>query len=156
MLVRPLLKKEMWRPPTKRALTPTAFTPVIDDIVADDINETLSTLYLVRRHRRKPAPAAPQVSAPPEPIPYNDDETALKQIHTSNLQDNVDLTCRTAPTRPATHNNIPQVTETLQPVNMDRHFPCLHPLTTAYSKDLQLKTCKDVPLQKVSIKSLTS
>ncbi len=38
---------------------------------------------------------------------------------------------------------------TIQPVNMDRHFPCLHPLTTAYSKDLQLKTRRDMPHQKV-------
>ncbi len=61
----------------------------------------------------------------------------------------MDLKWRTAPTRSATHNNIPQVTETIQPVNMDSHFLRLRPLTTAYSKDLQLKTCRDVPHQKV-------
>ncbi len=61
----------------------------------------------------------------------------------------MDLTCRTAPTRPANTNSIPQVTETLQSVNMDRHFPCLLPLSTEYSKDLQPKTRRDVPLQKV-------
>ncbi len=32
---------------------------------------------------------------------------------------------------------------------MDRHFPRLCPLTTAYSKDLQLRTGRDVPHQKV-------
>ncbi len=47
----------------------------------------------------------------------------------------MDLTQRTAPTRPTTHNNIPQVTDTIQPVNIDRHCPCLRPLTTAHSKN---------------------
>ncbi len=46
-------------------------------------------------------------------------------------------------------NNIPEVTETLQSVNMDRHFPRLLPLCTNYCKDLQLKTCRDVQHQKV-------
>ncbi len=32
---------------------------------------------------------------------------------------------------------------------MDRHFPRLHPLTSTFSKDLQLKTHRDVPHQKV-------
>ncbi len=32
---------------------------------------------------------------------------------------------------------------------MDRYFPRLLPLSTEYSKDLQLKTCRDVPHQKV-------
>ncbi len=32
---------------------------------------------------------------------------------------------------------------------MDRHFPCLLPLSTEYSKDLQLKTRRDMPHQKV-------
>ncbi len=61
----------------------------------------------------------------------------------------MDLTHGTALTRPANANSISQVAQTLQPVNMDRHFPCLLPLSTGYSKDLQLKTCRDVPHQKV-------
>ncbi len=61
----------------------------------------------------------------------------------------MDLTCRTVPTRPTNTNSIPQVTETLQSVKMDMHFPRLLPLSTEYSKDLQLKTCRDVPHQKV-------
>ncbi len=61
----------------------------------------------------------------------------------------MDLTHRTVLTRPANTNSIPQVTETLQSVNMDRHFPRLLPLSTEYSKDLQLKTRRDVPHQKV-------
>ncbi len=85
------------------------------------------------------------------------DHGALKHIycsrkpatHTCNLQDNVDLTHRTAPTRPANTNIIPQVNETLQSVNMDRHFPHLLPLSYEYSKDLQLKICRDVPHQKL-------
>ncbi len=117
--------------------------------MADNRNKTLPTLYPIRCHRRQPAPEVQQVLVPPEPPPYNNDEMALKQIHTRNLQDSVDLTRRTVPTRPTTHNNIPQVTENIQPVNMDKHFPRLHPLINAYSKDLQLKTRGDVPHQNV-------
>ncbi len=61
----------------------------------------------------------------------------------------MDLTRRTTPTRPTNANNIPEVSETLLSVNMDSNFPCLHPLSTEYSKDLQLKTHRDVPHQKV-------
>ncbi len=35
------------------------------------------------------------------------------------------------------------------PVKMDRHFSHLHPLTLTFNKDIQLKTCIDVPNQKV-------
>ncbi len=107
------------------------------------------TLYPVRRRRRQPTPSTPQVADPPEPAQFSDNETALKQIHTRNIQDNLHLTHRTAPTRPTHINNIPEVTETLQSVNMDKHFPRLLPLCTDYSKDLQLKTLRDVPHQKV-------
>ncbi len=61
----------------------------------------------------------------------------------------MDLTHRTAPIRPANTKSIPQVTETFQPVNMDRHFPHLLSLSTEYNKDLQLKTRRDVLRQKV-------
>ncbi len=81
--------------------------------------------------------------------PFSDNETALKQIHTTNIQDNVDLTSQTVPTRPTHINSIPEVIETLQSVNMDRHFLHLLPLCTDYSKDLQLKTRQVVPHQKV-------
>ncbi len=91
---------------------------------------------------------------PPDPAQFSDDETALKQIHTRNIQDNLDLTRRTAPTRPSLINKIPQVTETLHSVNIDRHFPRLLPLCSNYSKDLQLKTCRDVLHQKVINKSV--
>ncbi len=87
------------------------------------------------------------MAVPPEPAQFSDNETALKQIHTHNIQYNLDLTRQTAPTRPSLINNIPEMTETLQSVNMDRHFPCLLPLCTNYSKDLQLKTRRDVPHQ---------
>ncbi len=124
--------------PDKRRHGHPPIVPILElnEVVAEDFNGTLPTLYSVRHLRKQPAPEATQVLAPPEPPPYNNDEMALKQIHTCNLQDNVDLTQRTAPTRPTTHNNITQVTETVQLVNMDRHFSCLRPLTTAYSKDL--------------------
>ncbi len=89
------------------------------------------------------------MDVPPEPAPFSDNETALKQLHTCNIQDNLDLTHRTAPTRPTHNNNIPEVTECLQSVNMDRHFLHLLLLCTDYSKDLQLKTRRDVPHQKV-------
>ncbi len=142
-------KRRCGRPPTKRAIEPIAPIPELNEVMSDDLNETLPTLYLVRQCRKQPAPEAPQVLALPEQLPYKNYEMALQQIHTRNLQDNMDLIQRTAPTRPTTHNNIPQVTETIQPVNMDRHFPCLRPLTTAYIKDLQFKTHRDVPHQKV-------
>ncbi len=89
------------------------------------------------------------MEASPETEPFSDNETALKQIHTRNLQDNMDLTRRTVPTRPTNTNSIPQVTDTLQSVNMDRHFPRLLPLSTEFSKDLKLKTGRDVPYKKL-------
>ncbi len=84
------------RPPTKGAIAP---IPELNEVMADDLNETLPTLYPIRCHRKQPAPVAPQLLAPPELPPYNNDEMALKQIHTHNLQDDVDLKQRTAPTR---------------------------------------------------------
>ncbi len=106
--------------------------------------------FHVRHRRRQAVPIAPlPIVQPDAQLPYNDYETALKQIHIFNLQDNIDFTCRTAPVRPPTHNNISQVIEDLQPVNMDRHFPHLHPLTSTFSKNLQLKTRRDMPHQKV-------
>ncbi len=41
------------------------------------------------------------------------------------------------------------VIEDRQPVDMDRHFRRLCPLTSAFTKDFQLKTCRDVPNQNV-------
>ncbi len=121
-----------WRlgcPSKKRAIDPILPLPEAADIVAEDLNESLSTLYRVRRCRQQPTLAIPQLEAPHEPEPFSKNKTALKQIHTHNLQDNVDLTHRTTPTRPTNANSIPEVIETLQSVNMDKHFPCLHPLS---------------------------
>ncbi len=89
------------------------------------------------------------MDVPPRPAPFSDNETALKLIHPYNIQDNVDLTRRTVPTRPTHINSIPEVTETLQSVNVDRHFPRLLPLCADYSKNLQLKTHHEVTHQKV-------
>ncbi len=109
-------KRRHGRRPEKRAIEPMVTFPEATDIEADDLNDSLLTLYPVRHHRQQPTPSTP---------------------------------CRTAPTRPTHINNIPEVTESLQSVNMDWHFPRLHPLSTDYSKDLQLKTHRDGPHQKV-------
>ncbi len=84
------------------------------DIEAEDLNDSLPTLYPVICRRRQPTLSIPQVDVPPEPASFSDNETALKQIHTRNIQDNLDLTRRTAPTRPTHNNNIPEVIEYLQ------------------------------------------
>ncbi len=133
-----------------RAVQPAPTIADIDENIVHNMNETLPTLFPVRRRRRQALPVAQlPIIEPDVPLPYNDDEMALKQIQTRNLQDNIDLTCRTATARPPTHNNIPQVIEDLRPVNMDRYFPQMHPFTSIFSKDFQLKTCRDVPYQKV-------
>ncbi len=53
----------------------------------------------------------------PGPVPFSDNETALKQIHTGNIQDNMDITHQTVPSRPTSNNSIPDVIETLQSFN---------------------------------------
>ncbi len=60
------------------------------DIEAQDLNDSLPKLCPVRR---QPTPSTPQVGDPPEPAQISDNETTLKQIHTRNIQDNLDLTC---------------------------------------------------------------
>ncbi len=120
--------------------------------VAEDINETLSTLFPVRKclRRRQAVPQAqPVIVQPDAPLPFIEDQTAIKQIHTRNLQDNIDLTRWTAPAGPNQHDTVPMVIEDHQPVNMDRHFPRLRPLTSTFNKDVQLKTHRDVLHQKV-------
>ncbi len=60
---------EKWRrghPPKKRAIDPILPLPEAADIVAEDLNVSLPTLYQVRRRRWQPTPATPQVEAPPE------------------------------------------------------------------------------------------
>ncbi len=74
---------------------------------------------------------------------------AIKQIDAQNSQNNRNLTQRTIPTPNRHHDEITMVTEQHQQVDMDRHFPCLHPLTSVFNIDLQLKTRRDVPNQKV-------
>ncbi len=134
-------KRGHGRAPLNRTVQPAPPIADIDDNIVEDMNETLPTLFLVRCRRRQAMPVAPLPTVQPDALlPYNDDDTALKQIHTSNLQDNMDHTCRTAPVRTPTHNNIPQIIEDLQPVNMDRHFPRLRLLTPTFSKDLHRKT----------------
>ncbi len=116
------------RPPKKRAIEPMATLPKATDIEAEDRNDSLPTFYPVRCRRHQLIPSTPQVIDLPEPAQFSNNETALKQIHTCNIQDNFDLPHRTAPARPPNINNIPEVNETLQSVNIDRHFPRLIPL----------------------------
>ncbi len=86
------------------------------------MNETLLTLFPVKCQRQQAMPVAPLPTTQPHaPLPYNDDETALKQIHIRNLQDNIDLTCRKAPVRPPTHNNKPQVIATSPALSLQTH-----------------------------------
>ncbi len=94
-------------------------------------------------------PAQPLIVQPDAPLPYIDGHTAIKQIHNRNLQDSIDLTCRTIPVRPNAYDNIPMVIEENELVNMDRHFPHLCPLKSTVTNDLKLKTRTDVPHQKV-------
>ncbi len=86
---------------------------------------------------------------PDAPLPFIVDQTAIKQIHTRNLQDNINLTRRTAPAGQNQHDIIPMVIEDHQPANMDRHFARLRPLTSTFNKDIQLKTHRDIAHQKV-------
>ncbi len=113
------------RPHAVRVEAPTADVPDIEENVVDDLNDTFPTLYPTRRHRRQLPIPPPTVIAPHDHLPYNNDETALKQINIRNLQDNVDLTQRTRPTREPTHATIPHVTENTELVHMAGHFPHL-------------------------------
>ncbi len=101
------------------------------------------------RRRQAVSEAQPPIVQPDAPLTFIEDQTAIKQIHTRNLQDNIDLIRRIAPERPKAHDNIPMIIEDRQPVDIDRYFPRFHPLTSTFSKDLQLKTRRDVLHRKV-------
>ncbi len=88
----------------------------------------------------KPCQAQPAIAQADAPLPFIEDQTAIKQIHTHNLQNNINLMRWTAPAGPNQHDTVPMVIEDHQPVNMDRHIPHLHPLTLSFNKDVQLKT----------------
>ncbi len=60
--------------------------PEATEVEAENLNNSLLTLYPVRRRRRQPTPCIPQVADPPEPAQFYDNETALKQIHTRNIK----------------------------------------------------------------------
>ncbi len=145
--------KVHWCKSKKRATEPILPIHEVDEVVAEDLKENLTTLYPVRHRCQQPAHAIPQVEAPPEAELFLDNETALKHIHRCNLQVKVDLTHRTAPTRPANTSSIPQVTESLQSVNMDRHFQRLLPLSVRTFNSKQAEMCHT---KRSSIKSLTS
>ncbi len=122
--------------------------------MVDELNENLPTLYPTRCHRRQQPIQPPIVldtteHGPPEHMPYNIDDTALAQINIRNLLDNIDLTLRTRLPAVPNQETIPHVTENVEPIAMARHFPQLRPLQTTISNDLQMKTRRDVPHQKV-------
>ncbi len=96
--------------------------------------------------------AQPFIVHPDAPLPFIEDQTGIKKIHTHNIQDNIDIMQRTAPARSNIHDTISMVIEDQQPVDRDRHFTHLRPLTSIFNKDLQLKTRRDVPHQKVIYK----
>ncbi len=85
-------KRKHGQPPKKRAIEPMVTLPEARDIEAEDLNDYLPTLYPVRRRRRQPTQSIPPVDVPSELAQFSDNETSLKQIHTRNIQDNLDLT----------------------------------------------------------------
>ncbi len=143
-------KRGRCRPLLHRVQQPTSTIPDEDPDDLQDI-ETLPTFPVRRRLRnRQPVlPAQPLIFQPDATLPYFEEETAIKQIYSRNLHDNIDLMRRTVPARPNAHDTIPLVIEDHQPINMDRHFPSFLPLTSAFTKGRKLKTCRDVPHQKV-------
>ncbi len=90
-------------PPNIRVVQPIPAIPDVEPDVVEDINETLPTLFPLRKRvwRRQAVPQAqPAIVQPDAPLPFIEDQTAVKQIHTRNRQDNIDLTRQTAPERP--------------------------------------------------------
>ncbi len=88
---------EKWKhgqPPKKRAIEHMVTLAEATDVDAGDLNDSFPTLYLVIRSRRQPTAPTPQVANPPETAQFFDNETALKQIHTHNIHDNLDLTIK--------------------------------------------------------------
>ncbi len=78
-------------PLLNRTVQPTPSIADIDYNIVEDKNETLPTLFPVRRRRRQAMPVAPLPTVQPHTqLPYNDDETALKQIHIHNLRHQLD------------------------------------------------------------------
>ncbi len=125
-------KRGSGRPPLHRVEQAAPIIPAEEPNVFDDINETLPTIYLVRkrlRNRKPLRPAQPTIVQPDALLTFDEDQTALKQIEAHNIQDNRILTRRTIPATNKAHYTIPMVIEDRQPVDMDRHFPRLCPLT---------------------------
>ncbi len=120
-----------------------------------DLNDTLPTLYQIRHKVRHPTLVPlPVIGPPPTPL-YNEDETALKNIHVQNLQDNMDLTRCTAAPRPP-NDLLQTVTEVVQPAVMETHFPRLHPLKPPIVKTFNSKLVGTSHTKRSSIKLLTN
>ncbi len=72
-------KRKRGRPPKKRAIEPMVTLPEATDIEAEDLNDSLPTLYPVRHRIRQPTPSTTQVDDLPERAQFSDNETTLKQ-----------------------------------------------------------------------------
>ncbi len=145
-------KRGCGRPVLHRVEQPAPIIPVEEPDVLNDINEILSTIYPVRKiqwNRQPLWPAQLIIVQPDAPLLFDEVQTAIKQIEAQNIQDNRTLTERTIPAQYRQHDIIPMVMEERHQVDMDRHFPRLHLLDSVYTKDLQIKTHRDVPNQKV-------
>ncbi len=100
------------QPPNIRVVQPTPAIPNVEPDVAEDINETLPILFPVRkrlRRRQAMSQAQPVIVQSDAPLPFIEDQTAKKQIHTCNLQDNIDFTRWTAPAGPNQNDTIPMI-----------------------------------------------
>ncbi len=73
------------RPPLHRVEQTHPFIHTKEPDVIEDINETLPTMFPVRkrlRNRQPVQPAQPLIVQPNVPLPYDEDHTAIKQIQT--------------------------------------------------------------------------
>ncbi len=116
------------------------------------MNESLPSLYPVRRRQRpqQKARSVPhEVLQPNITISFNECETSIQYIRNQNIPSNRYLDEETSSTIERNQEEILIVTEVQEPVDMNKHFPCLRLLNSTQSKDLQLKTHMDVPNQKI-------
>ncbi len=143
-------KRGRGRPHVYRIEQSAPIIPADEPDVLNDINETLPTIYPVRKRQwNRQGQYNRSLFSQMHLFPFDEDQTAIKQIQAQNIQDNRNLTRRTIDATPNAHDTIPMVIEDHQPVDMDRHFPHHRPLTSVFTKYLQLKTRRDVPNQKV-------
>ncbi len=73
-----LKKRSRGRPPKKRAIEPMVTLPEATDVEAEDLNDSLPTLYAVRCRICQPTPSSPWLTDPPEPAQFSDNENVLE------------------------------------------------------------------------------